>query len=417
MMNPHILVLNQYYPPDSASTGRYVADVCEYLAQQGARVSVITATPSYAPTTQKPPLIEKKRNLDVYRVPLGILTGRTPLSKRVAGYVAFLLRAKRLTQHVTRSFPPDAVLCFHNPPFLPAVALPAARKARAPFFYCPQDIYPDILTLNPQFPLPKTFYKKWQQWHQRVLENADHIIVLSDDMRKTLSDKGINPGKITVIPPWCSLAPIEPEKRLQARRWLGVQNSLLAVYTGNIGFLQPLSPLLQTASLLKRENILFFIVGDGMAKHQNAQRKCLQNIWNVQFFPFQYKQDYERLLTSADIGVLCLRKGAERLSMPSRMTSYLASGLPVLAFMSSQGETAHWLRNSQSGWVCPTPQEARSLLLYLQSHKEELIAYSIRALQTAQEHFSPEKNLALYGNLFQQTLRTTRPQASLTRSP
>ncbi|MEM2936755.1 MAG: hypothetical protein QW231_06230, partial [Candidatus Bathyarchaeia archaeon] len=161
--------------------------------------------------------------------------------------------------------------------------------------------------------------------------------------------------------------------------------------------------------LLKRRNILFFLIGDGIGKPQGMQKKWLQNIWNVQFFPYQQREDYELLLSAADLGVLCLQNGAEKFSIPSRITSYLASGLPVLAFMSPQCETALKLMEFQCGWLCSTAPEANCTLSHLQMHHEEISRASARALSLAQTFFSPERNLALYWGVLQKTLQATPP--------
>jgi hypothetical protein len=42
-----ILLLNQFYPPDAAPTGRLLADVARYLAESGHRITVVCGRSRY----------------------------------------------------------------------------------------------------------------------------------------------------------------------------------------------------------------------------------------------------------------------------------------------------------------------------------------------------------------------------------
>ena len=44
----HILLLNEYYPPDTSATAKMAAEVAEALAQTH-RVTVVAGRPSYDP--------------------------------------------------------------------------------------------------------------------------------------------------------------------------------------------------------------------------------------------------------------------------------------------------------------------------------------------------------------------------------
>ena len=44
-----VVILNQYYVPDVASTGHLLSELAEYETKHGAKVSVIATQPSYGP--------------------------------------------------------------------------------------------------------------------------------------------------------------------------------------------------------------------------------------------------------------------------------------------------------------------------------------------------------------------------------
>src|SRR5271155_1507202 len=49
----HILLLNEYYPPDTSATAKMAAQVAEALAQRH-RVTVVAGRPSYDPDVRYP---------------------------------------------------------------------------------------------------------------------------------------------------------------------------------------------------------------------------------------------------------------------------------------------------------------------------------------------------------------------------
>ena len=65
-----VVILNQYYVPDVASTGHLLFELAENIAKQGAEVSVITCRPSYGPkeTWQECPKEEYKNGVRVKRM-------------------------------------------------------------------------------------------------------------------------------------------------------------------------------------------------------------------------------------------------------------------------------------------------------------------------------------------------------------
>ena len=48
----HIVLVNQYYPPDTAPTGQYLHDLARVLVQRGHRVTVLCSQRAYNGNSQ-----------------------------------------------------------------------------------------------------------------------------------------------------------------------------------------------------------------------------------------------------------------------------------------------------------------------------------------------------------------------------
>ena len=102
-----ILVLNQYFHPDVASTSRLLTELCEDLARHH-EVTVVCGRPSYDPVEHRPPsgLVFEDRHEDV-RVLRTWSTrfGRGSMAGRLANY-ARDPRCSVLFSRVTSGHPP-----------------------------------------------------------------------------------------------------------------------------------------------------------------------------------------------------------------------------------------------------------------------------------------------------------------------
>ena len=118
MTNSTILVINQYYRPDVASSGQLLAQLCEFLSSSGITVHVITGQPSY--TADAPRVLQEEisNGVIIHRVSLGKSIGKTTLITRFVGYLKFMLRAWISARQIARKTNPDAVMTLSNPPIV-----------------------------------------------------------------------------------------------------------------------------------------------------------------------------------------------------------------------------------------------------------------------------------------------------------
>jgi len=195
-----LLVINQYYAPDMASTGQLAAELCESLVSKGIEVHVVTGQPSYSLVSPEAPAFEMRNGIQVHRATIRF-KGREHLATRILGYLQFLWGAWWKARSLVREKFFDVVLTFHNPPFVGWLGAMVASKNRIPFVYVLYDIHPDVL-LATGWKLPWLFIKAWEVVHRYIVDKAMFVIVLGQAMKETLIKKGVAPEKIITIPPW-----------------------------------------------------------------------------------------------------------------------------------------------------------------------------------------------------------------------
>src|ERR1700693_1355890 len=128
----HILLFNEYFPPDTSATAKMAAQVAEALAQRH-QVTVIAGRPSYAPGVFYPYALlhrEKRNNVVVERVG-STAYPRHQMRRRISNYLTYLALA------VPRAIAirPDVVLAMTDPPVAGIAGAFVARMVRRPFIY------------------------------------------------------------------------------------------------------------------------------------------------------------------------------------------------------------------------------------------------------------------------------------------
>ncbi len=224
----HILLLNQYYPPDTSATAKMAVQIAEKLAQRH-RVTVVAGRPSYDPDEYYPYSLQRKdvrNNVTVERVG-STAYPRHQMRRRVSNYLSYLALAVPRALAIR----PDIVLAMTDPPVAGIAGAFVARMSSRPFVYNIRDLYPDMAVggeiVNSGF-----WVDRWEKMHRRALRQAARVVVLGDDMRDRIIAKGVAPERVVIVRDGTSFPSSLPERSDPA----GAENSLrLFVRGGTCG--------------------------------------------------------------------------------------------------------------------------------------------------------------------------------------
>ena len=395
-----LLVINQYYAPDVASTGQYAADICSGLTSYGFEVHVVTGEPSYSINSPDAPDFEILNGVNVYRVPLGNVKGREDNKTRFKGYVRFLRGAWRLARKLLRLRKFDIILTFHNPPFVGLLGALLAKKYKIRFVYIPYDIHPDVLVAT-GWRIPKLFVWVWGVVNRMVFKVAEKVVVLSEGMKNTLvHGKKVPAEKIEIIPLWGKPELDATSSDNLIREELEVKDSeLLLLYAGNMGILHPLDIIIEAAKRLQGKSVKFLFIGDGAKRRYLMERVKNENIEQVSFLPFQPVGKFMQILASSDACLVTIGKGLENLALPSRIFTFMSAGKPIITIMNPEADVAKIIRENNCGWNVQTSDELAELILDLLKDPIELKQKGKQARKTYLNQFRRDKLIKQYAQL------------------
>jgi colanic acid biosynthesis glycosyl transferase WcaI len=253
------------------------------------------------------------------------------------------------------------ILCPNGSFFTGLTAWLINMAKRVSFIYNVQDLYPEVPIRAGQLRNPYAIAAL------RSLENfmyrkAAHITVISPPMFDNLVSKGVRPEKITVIPNFVDtefIRPLPKENEFAQRH--GLADKFVVTHAGNLGYVYDLDTMLDAAALLHwKKDILFLIVGNGVAKGSLEDKGRRLNLNNVRFMPFQPHEDLPWLRATSDVQVSLYKSGAANESFPSKVYEIMASGRPLLASSEAGSGVATLVRTAECG-ICVNSGNAKEL--------------------------------------------------------
>ena len=346
-MADSLTFLTQHYYPELAATGQLLTDLAEELAARGYRVNVWTRQPGYE-KRGRAAAKEVRNNVEIRRVP-SLRLGRKSVSRRLIDAVSFCLGILLRLLIGRRTH----LLIVTNPPFLMWVGWIGSVLRRHTYTLLIHDVYPDIALRLGLLKPNGWMVRIWRVFNCRAYKRAHSMVGLSQRMGKALAEhSGFDMRKLTIIHNWADDSRIRPLQRSQNpfAKSLGVRDELVILYSGNFGMFHDLETILEAARQLEsRQDIKFLFIGDGAKRDKLLTDALSWSLTNVRFLPYQPAELLPYTITTGDIGVVTLEKGTEGLCVPSKLYTYMAGGLAILAVTGKDSEVADTIRRCECG--------------------------------------------------------------------
>ena len=323
-----ILILNQYYPPDTANTARLLKQWADRLAEKH-EVRLIAGRPSYAPEARF-----EDGAVEVRRV-ASFSGGRRGLVSRAFGYLSYLALA---TFRGVAGPRPDVVVAMTDPPIVGLAAAIVALRFRRPLVVVVHDIHPDIGIAMGTF-REGPLVKAWRFLNGVVRHRASCVIVVGRDMRQKLAAEGVPEAKLQYVPTWGFGEVLGDEDRASLRRRVGFDGSFVVMHAGNMGLAQNLDVIPPVAeALLGEPDVRIVFLGDGPSRPHLRAEIERRGLSNVEFLDALPTPEAQALMSAADIHVVSLVPGLWGCATPSKTYGIMAAGRPYVAAVDSGSE-------------------------------------------------------------------------------
>lgn len=198
-------------------------------------------------------------------------------------------------------------------------------------------------------------YKIGRRIEDYTYRNADRIIVISNDIKNNIINKGVSAEKIIVVPNWIDsevVHPIAKQDNYLYEKFGIAKDKFTIVYAGNLGYAQNIEVIIKAAEMLQdNKDIQFVVFGKGAQEEEYKQQASGLN--NIMFFPIQPYSEVSYVYSLGDVSIVPCKKGFGGSAMPSKTWSIMASGAPVLASFDSGTDLEKLINREQIGLFSP----------------------------------------------------------------
>jgi colanic acid biosynthesis glycosyl transferase WcaI len=396
-----VLLISQYFWPESFGAGVWVLEMAEWLTRYGHEVTVLTGFPNHPQGRIFPEYRGRSFQSETYH---GIKIIRTWLyaAPRTQGLLRRVLSQASFA--ATSLFgglstgKQDVVFCLSPPLPISFSAWLISRLRSAPMVLSVQDVEPDRSISLGLF--KNKLLIRALKWMERFAYVQSHrVCVLSEGMRNAILAKGVPAAKIRLTPNWANGDHIRPLTESESfRRELQLDGQFVVLYSGNMGYtMHDLDTVVEAARLLVSEyDIHFVLAGDGVRRAPAFEKA--EGLPNVHFLPIQPLERYPQLLATGDIGLVLLAPEASQASVPSKIYSIMAAGRAVVAVCDANTDTACLVRSAGCGAHVP-PGNAERLARLIRGYRDERERSRVEGLRARayfEQHFTPDACIATY---------------------
>jgi len=393
-----ILILTQYYPPETGAPQNRLSDLAGRLSRSGHEVTVLTALPNYPRgeifSEYRGRVLVEERSDDIKIIRTWIYaTKQRSFLRRLLNYFSFVASSFALGLWKVGSA--DIVLVESPPLFLgiSGYLLSLCKKARLVFNV--SDLWPESaiamgIVTNP-------WVIRGSRWLEEFLYKRSALITgqtqgIVDNIRSRFDDKEV--ALITNgVDVKAFLLSAEAEKKRATRKEFGFENKFVIGYAGLHGLAQGLETVLHTAFLVREhKELLFAFFGDGPEKEKLLQLANQLSLMNVRFFPSQPTTRMPEIIQAFDLALVPLKrlelfKGA----LPSKMFEAMAAAVPIL--VTAEGEARELLSKAQAGISveAENPEAMARAVLQVFRDEERLKTFGLHGRQYVMEHYDREK--------------------------
>lgn len=382
-----ILLINQFFWPDSSATSQQLTDVAAGLAARGHQVSVLCGEGGYAAAASAQPpagvAILRVKALAYSRGTLG----------RVLSYASFyagaFLRAFTLPKQ-------DIVVSLTTPPLISLLGMLLKIVRGSRHFVYEQDMYPDVAVDLGMFKRGGLLAGTVGFFADLARRHSDGVIALGLCMRDRLTARGIPAERIFVAENWANGDAITPMTRP------GDANELVLLYSGNLGQAHDLETLERSMLTLRDDpRFRFLFVGSGKKREELADFCTQAGITSLELRPYVSRDKLSEGLAAGDIGLVTQHNVCCGSVVPSKVYGIMAAGRPILFIGPKAATPGLLVERHDCGWQidCGDDQALSSLLLFLADNPHLVHQAGARARKALLEHYDVQPSIDRLANI------------------
>lgn len=389
-MKKKILIISAVFPPEQITSALMNYDIAKELSKKY-DVTVLRPYPT------RPIGMEFNYN-GMYEEPFETVLVDSythPQSQLIGRFRESVEFGRKCAKYIKKKYK-DISFIYNSSWQLFGVSIVArmAKRYHIPYMVPVQDIYPESLMTKGNKPwiVKKMIFGLLKPLDVYLQRNAAEIRTISNEMADYLSaTRNIPREKYLIVNNWQNdedFASIDNALPIDKIRF---------VFVGSINVHANVEIIIKAFAEAKIPQSELVIYGGGNQKEYCMELVKQMGLNNVKF-DFVKRSQIPHVQSLASVLVLALPSGNGNLCLPSKMTSYMLSGKPILASVDYDSATARYINEAKCGIVV-SPNSISSLVegfkQFSSMTKEQLQKHGDSSLNYARKYLTREVNLRL----------------------
>jgi len=387
-----ILVIGINYAPEPTGSAPYTSGLAEMLTESGHNVEALVGIPHYPWWRVLPADKYRLRSKEIRRNVLvrrfrHFVPKKQTMASRIAWELTFILNVLLSKP----KFRPNLVIC--SIPSLGGGILGIfySKIYRVPLLTFIQDVVGQAvkqsgLKVNAKV---ASVVERIEQW---IFVASDLVCIASPNFRDYVLKSNIDSDRILTFLNWSHIG--QPNRsKIESRLKFGWEDEQVVIlHTGNMGLKQDLGNVISAAKCLEDDaSFKFVFCGDGNQKDQLVE--LAKGVSSISYMAPVSKEEYPNLLFAADILIVNERATVGDMSLPSKLTSYLTVGKPIIAAVAVNGACARQLSHADGAAIivpAGNPNLLAEQILNLSKDLQKMVRmskaaqdYAVRNLSTS----------------------------------
>jgi colanic acid biosynthesis glycosyl transferase WcaI len=416
-----ILVLGINYAPERTSVAPFATGLCEHLAANGNKVTVVTAFPYYPEWRvwdgYRGSFYRKEciNGVNVHRVAHYVPRKPSRLAERLAYDISFTVNCLVAALFTGGC---DLIYCYCPPPTVALAAYLLSLIKGAAYVMKLSDLASDVALatgiMKPGFAL-----RLARMFEAFTYRNAKAVICVCQGFIDRLRERGVSEERLYLIPDWGDTENLRPGAEGSAFRLANQlsPDEFLVFHTGNMGKKQRLMNVVSAAEASRNEpDLKWIIVGQGEERVQLQEEISRRGLTNIKMLPLQPVELLSEMYGSANLLLLNQAAAVEDAVIPSKLLTYMGAGRAIVAAVSEKSEAARQIHRANCGVVVPpeNPKALVAAVLLLRKDAGLRRKLGANARAFAETYFTRMGVLRQYDDFFR-SLRPTMKGFSMVR--
>jgi len=240
-------------------------------------------------------------------------------------------------------------------------------------------------------------YRRFRDQEKELYRISDRIGCMSEANVRFVVEHNpeVSPEKVEVCPNSIKVTDrsVDEETRIRIRNKYDIPlDKKVLVYGGNLGKPQGIGFLIACLRACRDlRDAFFLIVGDGTEFSILQEFLEKEKPDNVRLMKRLPREDYDIMVGACDVGMIFLDHRFTIPNFPSRLLSYMAAKLPVLAVTDPNSDVGEVIMKGGFGWWRESNDAGQVRALVEEILAQDLSEKKENAWAYLQEHYSVEK--------------------------